>query len=127
MVGASNSRHTATLCRDFCFFMAAWMQVRLFLLFVRCAHPMEAWLPHSPPCLAVDTACAAQVGPVIGVVSSTSAVVMVELGGAGDVCCVLTDPVSQHSVQLRRRVLQGRPVSFAMRGLHPKTRYEVRS
>ena len=66
-------------------------------------------------------------GPVIGVVTSTTAVVLVEVSHVTTLTCVLTDPLSQHCATLRRRAAAGKPLSFYMTGLRPCTRYEVRS
>ena len=64
-------------------------------------------------------------GPVVGKVTATSAVVLVEVAAAAVVTCVFTDAVTQHSVRLRKRLPAGRPCGYLMQRLLPQTRYEV--
>ena len=65
-------------------------------------------------------------GPVIGTVTATTAVVLVEVSAAASVALVLTDPVAQHSVRVRKACAANRPAGVLVTGLRPNTRYEVR-
>jgi hypothetical protein len=64
-------------------------------------------------------------GPVVGVVTATSAIVLVEVSAGSEVSVVLLDPLSQHCVRQSQVLRRGRPSAFLLDSLRPSTRYEV--
>ena len=66
------------------------------------------------------------VGPVIGRVLPTAAIVLLEVATSAEVSFEARDPVSQHCIQRSMEVPSRRPTSFVLSGLRPGTYYELR-
>ena len=72
-----------------------------------------------------STPVLALLGPVIGKVSATSAVVMLEVATRGLVRCVLTDSLTLEQHAVVRVMPARRPATFVFTTLLPGRRYEV--
>jgi hypothetical protein len=66
------------------------------------------------------------VGPVIGTVTATSAVVLVEVDSSAPVAVVLTDTLSGAQVRQLRLLPKSRPYAFGFEGLEPARHYSLR-
>lgn len=66
------------------------------------------------------------VGPVIGTVTATSAVVLVEVDSSAPVAAVLTDTLSGAQVRQLRLLPKSRPYAFGFEGLEPARHYSLR-
>ena len=75
---------------------------------------------------AVDGEPRVLVGPVVGTVTATTAMVLLEVSHRATVTCVAVDPISMHRCQATVRLPARRPATFLLEHLHPETVYELR-
>jgi hypothetical protein len=64
-------------------------------------------------------------GPVIGTVTSCSAIVMVEVNASGPITCVATNVVTSQRRAVSQAVVKNRPFIFVIDDLEPESRYAV--
>lgn len=94
---------------------------------------LEAVVPFgsSPPSVSVSLIGAierpprALVGPIIGKVTSTTAIIVLEVEEPAVITCVLTDILSREVYKFVQMMPARRPKAFVARDLRPERRYEL--
>ena len=74
---------------------------------------------------AIERATRALVGPIIGKVTSTTAVVLLEVEDSAIVTMVMTDILSRQTFRFSQRLQGRKPKSFVAKGLRPERRYLI--
>ena len=74
---------------------------------------------------AIERATRALLGPVIGKVTSTTAVVLLEVEQSAIVTMVMTDILSRQTFRFSQRLQGRKPKSFVAKGLRPERRYLI--
>jgi hypothetical protein len=74
---------------------------------------------------AIEKPARALVGPIVGKVTSTTAVVLLEVERAAIITCVLTDVLSRQVLRFPQNMPGRRPKAFVATGLRPERRYLI--